>query len=95
MHQGQPPITQFENYAKKSLLPHGKWSELHPKSVNVNKKFAKMKITIFHKMVILCQCMNIDVDSLLVFLGAWIVVFVGPYFNFLGLFKWLHLTCFY
>jgi hypothetical protein len=41
VHQGQPSITQFENYAEKTLLPHGKWSQLHTKSVN--KKIAKMK----------------------------------------------------
>ncbi len=54
MHQGQASITQFENYAKQSLLPHGKWSQLHPKSVSVNKKLAKMKKIISEKMVILC-----------------------------------------
>jgi hypothetical protein len=52
-------------------LPHQKWSHLHAKDANVNEIFVGMMKTIPQEMVILCQCINVDVKSMLVCLGAW------------------------
>jgi hypothetical protein len=47
-------------------FPYGKkWSYLHPKGVNIYQIFIRMMKTISHKVIILCQCTNVDVDPLL------------------------------
>jgi hypothetical protein len=43
-----------------------------------------MKI-ISHKLVIVCQCINVNVDPLLACLGAWIVTLLAHISNILGL----------
>jgi hypothetical protein len=40
--------------------------------LNVNKIFTKTMKTISHKVIVLCQCINVDVNPLLAYLGAWI-----------------------
>jgi hypothetical protein len=58
---------------KKKLFSHGKWSHLHPKGVNINQIFVWMMKTISHKVIILCQCINVNMDFLLACLGVSIV----------------------
>lgn len=72
MHQKQLSCP-IKKLCKEALFPHKQWSHLHPKGTNVNKIFTKTMKTISRKMVVMCQCINVNVNSLLASLDAWIL----------------------